>query len=468
VIGPMAHRVGLVAWLASVVGSGAVVAQQTASGIPGVSPLQMRALAEMTTAIAPVVDAATAARDGLIAATFAAPRNDAAIRASADALRSAERRLADLRADAFAVAQSSSARLAPGQIAALVSMGGSFLRAAAGRGGNPRLTESQRAALVRMTTDLGPLTDGVTKARSDVVAASLAMPRDEAAIAASVDALMRAELALADARAATIAAIQASSSALAADQLAALVVLGGTIRTTGLPFTEPDRADFNDHEGYTSLFDGVSLKGWDGNPAIWRIENGAIIGESTVERPSGNSYLAYRDVEARDFTLKLEIKAEGSGGTGIQYRSRTGLPWLAAVPANVGAPNLAWMMTGPQADFWPMSPVYTGQFYSENTPMRVLAWRGQVVEGFGAAHKRLMGTIADRHALGAAVRPNDWNEYTIIARGGTFIHIINGQLMAVMIDDDPASSNNQAGEIGIEIEQVTRVSVRNIWLKKLK
>src|SRR5256885_9780954 len=54
--------------------------------------------------------------------------------------------------------------------------------------------------------------------------------------------------------------------------------------------------------------------------------------------------------------------------------------------------SLNWMMTGPQADFWP-SRVYTGQFYSENTPMRILAWRGQVVEGFGARSKTLMGTI---------------------------------------------------------------------------
>src|SRR5262249_50294811 len=245
------------------------------------------------------------------------------------------------------------------------------------------------------------------------------------------------------------AGIRGSAKALRPDQIGALGVLGGTRRPTGLPFTEPDPADFTDHDGYISLFDGVSLKGWDGNPAIWRVENGAIVGESTVERPSGNSYLADRDLDARDFTLKLEIRAEGSGGTGIQYRSRTGLPWLAAIPPNLPPVNLAWMMTGPQADFWPMSPVYTGQFYSENTPMRVLAWRGQVVEGFGAARKRLIGAIGDRHALGAAVRPNDWNEYTIIARGGTCLHIINGQLMAVMIDDDPASSNNQSGEIGI-------------------
>ena len=235
-------------------------------------------------------------------------------------------------------------------------------------------------------------------------------------------------------------------------------------------FTEPSPVDFGDHQGYVPLFDGKSLKGWDGNPKFWRVENGAIVGESTAANPSGNSYIVYRDLEAKDFTLKFEIKIEGDGGSGIQYRSKTGLRWLANIPAsvtaNVGPVNLEWMMTGPQADFWP-SEVYTGQFYSENTPMRILAWRGQVVEGFGAASKRLMGTIADRRALGALVHMNDWNQYTVIARGGTFLHILNGQLMAVMIDDDPASSNNQPGMFGIEIEATTKVSVRNMWVKKL-
>jgi len=47
------------------------------------------------------------------------------------------------------------------------------------------------------------------------------------------------------------------------------------------------------------------------------------------------------------------------------------------------------------------------------------------------------------------------------------IHILNGQLLAVMIDDDPASSNNQSGLIGIEIEATTKVAVKDLWLKKL-
>jgi hypothetical protein len=236
-------------------------------------------------------------------------------------------------------------------------------------------------------------------------------------------------------------------------------------------FKQPEPLDFSDHEGYVALFDGVSLKGWDGNPKFWRVEGGAIVGESTPKNPSGNTYLVYRDIEAKDFTLKFEIKVEGKGGSGLQYRSKTGLPWLSKIPANVtanvGPVNLDWMMTGPQADFWPSSKDWTGQFYSENTPMRIMAWRGQVVEGAGLGKKRLLGTIGDRQALGGLVKMNDWNEFTVIARGGTCIHILNGQLMAVLIDDDPKSSNNQSGLFGIELEAICKVSARSLWLKKL-
>ena len=43
-------------------------------------------------------------------------------------------------------------------------------------------------------------------------------------------------------------------------------------------FTEPSPLDFDDHEGYVSIFDGKTLDGWDGNPKFWRVEDGAIVG----------------------------------------------------------------------------------------------------------------------------------------------------------------------------------------------
>ena len=41
----------------------------------------------------------------------------------------------------------------------------------------------------------------------------------------------------------------------------------------GTRFTQPDPIDFDDHTGWTSMFDGSTLKGWDGSTEVWRVEN---------------------------------------------------------------------------------------------------------------------------------------------------------------------------------------------------
>ena len=93
------------------------------------------------------------------------------------------------------------------------------------------------------------------------------------------------------------------------------------------------------------------------------------------------------------------------GNCSLFYRSQTGLPWNRPTKT---PPNLNWMMTGPQADYWypvgPWAADWTGQFYSENTPLGILAWRGQVVESGTQEGPRLMGNIADRTPLGGYVR----------------------------------------------------------------
>jgi len=271
--------------------------------------------------------------------------------------------------------------------------------------------------------------------------------------------------------------------------LAALVIVAAstqlpaqqpTAKPTPAPsrFHEPTPFDFDDHTGFVQIFDGKTLAGWDGDPAMWRVEDGALIGESPAGPRPPNTYISYHgtgptDATAHDFDLKLEIKVEFGGGTGIQYRSSVGKPWIQARPGQV-LPKPAWLMTGPQADFWfpvdPQHDQYSGQFYSENTKLGILSWRGQVTESEpGSTTPQLLGNIGNRAALGGYVVTNGWNQYEIIARGPVMMHLINGQLMAVFIDDDPNSSNNNAaGLIGIELESnPTKISVRNIWLRKL-
>lgn len=241
-------------------------------------------------------------------------------------------------------------------------------------------------------------------------------------------------------------------------------------------FIEPDPIDFSDHTGYVSLFDGKALTGWDGQPGVWRVEDGAIVGETAPEMfdryAFPNTFLIYHGIEAKDFDLKLEIKVEKGGGSGIQYRSSVGLP-SGTQPGTTGqGRDPRWAMIGPQADFWypvnDRAKQYSGQLYSQNTTRGIIAWRGQVVQSLPGKLPQLVGVIADRDKLGAFVKDGEWNQYTIIARGGTIIHILNGQLMAVLVDDDPASSNNVSGLIGLQIEGMPcKVSFRNLWLKKI-
>lgn len=214
------------------------------------------------------------------------------------------------------------------------------------------------------------------------------------------------------------------------------------------------------------------LTGWDGRPGVWSVEDGAIVGVSTKEKRAGNTFLVYRGVTARDFDLKLEIKVEWGGGSGVQYRSSTGIP--PGRVAGPGEPALdpRWVMIGPQADFW--YPVnenakqYSGQLYSQNTSLGIVAWRGQAVESEPGQLPRLVGTIGDRARLGAFVKDGEWNQYTIVARGGVVLHILNGQLMTVLVDDDPASTNNLTGLFGLQIEGAPcKVSFRNLWLRKI-
>ncbi len=237
-------------------------------------------------------------------------------------------------------------------------------------------------------------------------------------------------------------------------------------------FHEPAPLNFDDHAGFEQIFDGQSLADWEGDPTVWRVTDGAIVGESTIEKSVFNTYIWRKGLVVKNFDLRLEIKCEVGGGSGIQYRSQTGVPWIRPLHPGEKPRNLDWMMTGPQADIWfpvnPMTASYTGQFYSENTTLGIVAWRGEVVNSPTGQPSTLKGAIGGRDELGGWVKINDWNQYEIIARGGVLMHILNGHLMAVLIDDDPDSSNNQPGKIGIELESTpARVSVRNIWLRKL-
>jgi hypothetical protein len=246
-------------------------------------------------------------------------------------------------------------------------------------------------------------------------------------------------------------------------------------------FSQPDPIDFNDHTGWTPLFDGSTLNGWDGDTSYWRVENGAIVAESTCEKPAGTIYLVWKGGEAADFELKLEMRGEGAEvNSGVQYRGSILAPRPAApvrapqgrCPSGQprGAPPSAasqakWDMSGAQFDFDGRN-AYTGQYYEQATGRGILAWRGQVVRTQQGKKPQLLATLGDRDQLAGYIKIENWNQLHLIARGNTLTHIVNGHVMSILIDDDP-SMFKKSGLIGFEIEGTGKIGIRNVWLKKL-
>ncbi len=214
-----------------------------------------------------------------------------------------------------------------------------------------------------------------------------------------------------------------------------------------------DAPALDDHTGFESIFDGKTLKGWDGDTAFWRVENEVIIGESTAEKPlKANTFLIWRSGQPKDFELKLEYRINATN-SGVQYRS-------------VELPDVGkWVLKGYQADI-DFQNTYTGQLYEERG-RGFLAMRGQMTH-LQQGKKRIIANLRSGDELKGTIKVNDWNQLHVIARGNVLTHILNGHLMAETIDDD-AANRAMGGLIGFQMHvgPPMKVEYRNIWLKNL-
>jgi hypothetical protein len=206
--------------------------------------------------------------------------------------------------------------------------------------------------------------------------------------------------------------------------------------------------------GFQQIFDGT-LKGWDCDPAFWRVEDGIMIAETKPDHmPKQNIFCIWRGGKPADFDLRLQYRLTGQGGnSGVQYRS-------------IERPDVAqWVMQGYQADI-DADERYTGQVYEERG-RGFLANRGNFTYVGDGQKPALLGSVGDGAELKKFIKSGDWNDLEVIARGNTIVQMINGHVMAVLIDDDK-SKRQMDGLIGIQLH-VTRagekVEARNVRIK---
>jgi len=198
------------------------------------------------------------------------------------------------------------------------------------------------------------------------------------------------------------------------------VVLLLVLATVGVWAAEPVTV-FNDESGFETLFNGKDLTGWDGDPRLWFVHEGAIRGQTTADnRARSNSFLVWQGGELGNFVLKVKFRIQ-NGNSGIQYRSRA-------------LPN--WVVSGYQAEV-DNKPGHVGFLYHEKGRAS-LVQVGDMVLVDGKGKKNVVGQVADAEALKEAgyCRVRDWNEYAIICRGNHIVHYLNGHQTIEMIDED--------------------------------
>lgn len=206
---------------------------------------------------------------------------------------------------------------------------------------------------------------------------------------------------------------------------------------------------------FQSLFDGKTLAGWDGDSAVWRVEDGTIVGETTGKLPE-NTFLIWRGGEVDDFELRFEYKLSSTqGNSGIQYRS-------VEKTTDVGRQVVA----GYQFDIDGQDS-YTGDLFEERGRM-FCARRGEEVILQSGQKRRVVVQTGDPALLQRQIKKNDWNSCRIVAQGFTLLQEINGHMMAKAVDED-ANCRRASGLIAIQVhlDGPVKIAFRNLRLRRL-
>jgi putative heme-binding domain-containing protein len=217
--------------------------------------------------------------------------------------------------------------------------------------------------------------------------------------------------------------------------------------------------------GFKKLFNGHDLAGWAGRPGHWSVQDGAITGKSTKERPAkGNNFLIAKSGDKNlvvgDFELRFSYRItadndRGFANSGVQYRSN-----------DLGN----FVVAGYQADF-EAGPMFSGILYDEAGGAGgrgIMAQRGELVTWTAEGKKTVTGRLGSSAEIQAKIKPNDWNDYVIIAEGNRLQHFING-VQTVGVVDETEGKRLASGVLALQLHAGLPMTVqfKDIRIKPL-
>jgi hypothetical protein len=187
----------------------------------------------------------------------------------------------------------------------------------------------------------------------------------------------------------------------------------------------PIRAD--DKDDFKPLFNGTNLQGWEATkPELWSVKDGMIIGKQDKNQLKKNTFLAAKG-KYSDFVLKASVRLVGDeGNSGIQFRTRI-LPDGTA--------------RGYQAD---VAKGFWGLLLEEGSPKRL---------------------IIKRPAPEAvkAIKPDQWNNYEITAKGHHITLVLNG-IKSVDLED-PTGDLGGVIALQLHVGPAMEVQFKDIKIK---
>ncbi|MFK7765678.1 MAG: family 16 glycoside hydrolase [Mariniblastus sp.] len=205
--------------------------------------------------------------------------------------------------------------------------------------------------------------------------------------------------------------------------------------STRLPTVENMHLIDDVEDGFTALFDGKTLEGWEqkNGTATYEVVDGTIKGVTAKGSP--NSFLCTKK-EFADFDLRFDVKVHDKLNSGVQIRSVTKADFKKG------------RVHGPQVEI-EADPGESGYVYSEGTGR---------------------GWISPTQTIKNAFKNGEWNSYRIVADGSRIQTWING----IYIEDlDCPPVESMKGFLGLQVHGIGKqagpydVYWRNIRIKEL-
>ena len=219
------------------------------------------------------------------------------------------------------------------------------------------------------------------------------------------------------------------------------------------------------------LCNGRDLTGWRGDPTFWRVEQGAIVGETSADHPApGNTFLIWSgNPLPADFELTTRVKLtpkndEGFANSGIQLRS---------VVENA----TTWRVLGLQADISAI-PGQFGFIYDEGGPGRGAGFGEKwvvtdPVPGSPEAERRevarktvaTFGITAD--LLNVIHHRDAWNDYRVVVRGSIIQVFVNGVQTAEMDNQSTLQPLGDTLALQLHAGPPMKVEFQNLALRAI-